>query len=309
MKISIIGVGFVGSTTAYRVLLANLASEIVLVDRNPEKAEGEASDLNQSTSLGIDTKVRSGKYEDIEGSDFVIVTAGRGRKPGEDRTDMIKGNLSIFKELIPELAKHAPKAYFIIVANPADILTYAALKYSGLDSKQIIGSGTVIDSSRLRYHLADYLDANPNDIQAYSIGEHGNTQVPVFSEARVAGINLETFAKSVGKRFDNKIKEDIKQKTITSGADVISKKGATFYAIASSICEIIEAIHKDKKIILPVCSLLKGEYGINNVCLSSPSIIGRNGVEKVLEIDLSDEEKEALEKSAEAVKSFQDLVD
>jgi L-lactate dehydrogenase len=309
MKISIIGAGFVGSTTAYRILLANFASEIVLVDRTYDKAEGEAFDLSQSASFGNNARVRSGEYKDIEGSSFVIVTAGRGRKPGEDRTDMIKGNLVILKELIPELVKYAPKAYFIIVSNPADTLTYATLKYSDIDPKQIIGSGTVIDSSRFRSHLADYLEVSSTDVQAYTIGEHGNTQVPVFSQARIGGIAVETFAKNIGKKFDTEVKEQIKQKTVNSGAEVIARKGATFYAIASSICEIVEAVHKDKKTILPVCSLLNGQYGINNVCLSSPSIIGRNGVEKVLEIDLNEDEGQALKKSAETVKSFQDLVD
>jgi len=302
-KVAIIGCGFVGSSSAFALMQSGLFSEMVLIDADVNRAEGEALDISHGLPFAKPMKIYAGGYEDIADAAIVIVTAGAGQKPGETRLDLVKKNVEIFKSIIPEIAKQDFNGILLIVANPVDILTYVAAKLSKLPQGRVFGSGTVLDSARLKYLLGEHLDVDNRSVHAFIIGEHGDSEIAAWSSANVSGIPLNDFCEMRGYFKHEESMKKILEEVKNSAYEIIEKKRATYYGIAMSVRRICEAIIRDERSILPVSSIQKGEYGIENVALSIPAIVGREGVEKVVPIKLSDTEKKELMKSAETLKN------
>ena len=307
-KISIIGAGFVGSTTAYTLMQAGLASEIVLIDINKDKAEGDVMDMNHGISFVSPVKISSGGYELIENSSIIIITAGVNQKPGETRIDLLKRNTAVFKNIFSEILKYCnSQTIILVVTNPVDILTYISIKISGLDRKNIFGSGTVLDTARLKYLIGEHINIDVRDIHTYIIGEHGDTEVAAWSMTRIAGINIDEYC-SICKRCGSKNKKICKTEyeTMTKNAayDIINKKGATYYAVALSVKRIVECVTGNENSILTVSSELNGEYGISDICLSVPTLVNSKGIETIIEVPFADEEIKALRYSANSLKEL-----
>ena len=305
-KITIIGAGAVGSTTAYTLMLSGLVSEIVLIDINKDKAQGDALDMNHGISFVSPVKIIAGEYEDIKGSDMVIITAGANQEPGEKRTDLLKRNAKIFESIIENVLKFCHNdTILLIVTNPVDILTYVTYKVSGFSKNNVLGSGTVLDTARLKYLLGEYTNVDVRNVHTYIIGEHGDSEVAAWSATSVAGMNIDEFCSFSGICDAEPLSSKHFHETVKNSAyEIIEKKGATFYAIALSVRRIVECIVGNEKSILTVSSLLEGEYGINDVCLSVPTLVTSNGAEKILQIDLSESEKTDLQKSAQKLKKL-----
>ncbi|MCL2774378.1 MAG: L-lactate dehydrogenase [Oscillospiraceae bacterium] len=313
-KITIIGAGNVGATIGYTLAVSGMASEIVFTDVNNDKAVGEAMDIIHGSAFLPPVNIYAGQYADAVDSDIVIVTAGVGRKPGQSRTDLAQINIGIFKTIFPTVVNYAPNAIYVIVSNPVDILTYAAIKYSGLPAAQIIGSGTMLDSSRLRTAIAASMGINAHDVHAFVLGEHGNTAMIPWSNASVAGTKIETYFELTNKcdGEDCNVKEDLDKLldgVIQSGAEVIKRKGATYYAIGLAVRRICEAILRDSKSVLAVSNMMHGQYGIEDVCISLPYVIGSKGIIKEFPIVLTKEEEDKIRASADSLKSIMSTVD
>ena len=296
-KISILGTGNVGATIAYTLTLSGICSEILLVDINKEKAEGEALDLTQCAAAVPSVKVWSGEYEDVKGSDVVVVTFGVGRKPGQSRLDLAKINLGILDSVMPNVAKIAPDALYVIVSNPVDVLTYETMKRAGLSKTQVIGTGTLLDSNRLAQEIAAFCGVDTHNVNAYVLGEHGDACMAPWSLCTVAGLPVKEYCKQVlgiaEEEIDAKL-EELYTGMVKSGAKVIAAKGATFYAIASSTVALIKALFADTKTVLPLSTLLDGEYGAKDLCMGVPCIVGAGGFEKVVKLPLEKEEEAIL---------------
>ena len=293
-KIAVLGTGNVGATVAYTLTLSGIASEIVLVDINKEKAEGEALDLTQCAACVPSVKVWSGEYEDVAGSDIVVVTFGVGRKPGQSRLDLAKINVGILKSVMPNVAKIAPDAIYVIVSNPVDVLTYVTLKCTGLPANQVIGTGTLLDSNRLSQAVAAYCGVDITNVNSYVLGEHGDACMAPWSLCTIAGYPVKEYCtKFMGVSEDelNTELENIYTGMVASGAKVIKAKGATFYAIAASAVKLIKAILSDTDTILPLSTVLHGEYGANDMAMGVPCVVGGSGFKKVVELPLTAEEQ------------------
>jgi L-lactate dehydrogenase len=302
-KISIIGAGFVGSTTAFALMTSGLASEIVIVDINKDKAQGEAMDLSHGVSFVNAVEVKSGDYANTKDSDIVIITAGAGQKPGETRLDLISKNYKIFQSIIPEIIKYNPSAILLVVSNPVDVLTYITYKLSGFPAERVIGSGTVLDTSRLRYMLSQDFNVDARNIHTYIIGEHGDSEIATWSSTSVAGMQLNEYCNVVSKTCNTSYKQDTVNEVRNAAYEIIKKKGSTYYAVALAVKRIVEAILRDENSILTVSTLLKGEYGIEDIYIGVPSVVGSSGVKKVLEIPLNVKESSALKTSADTLKN------
>ena len=305
-KIAIIGCGFVGSASAFALMQSKMFSEIVLIDADKDKAEGEAMDISHGIPFVGNMKIYSGDYDDIVDASIIVITAGAGQKPGETRLDLVHKNVAIFKSIIPEIAKRNCRGILLVVANPVDILTYTALKLSGFEENRVIGSGTVLDTARLKYQLGEHLSVDSQSVHAYIIGEHGDSEIAVWSSANVSGIALDDFCEMRGHYNHDKSQENIAEKVKNSAYEIIAKKRATYYGVAMAVKRICEAIIRDEKSILPISSMMHGEFGIDDVVLSMPSIVGANGLETKVPISLSDEEKVNLKKSADTLRSILD---
>lgn len=301
-KISIIGAGFVGSTTAYALMNGGLASEIVIVDLNKDKAEGEAMDLSHGSSFVKPIKIIAGSYEDTKDSDIVIITAGAASKPGETRLNLINRNLAIFKSIIPEIVRYSPESILLVVSNPVDILSYIAYKLSGFPKERVIGSGTVLDTSRLKYLLGEHFNVDDRNIHTYIMGEHGDSEIVTWSLTSIAGMGVEEYCKSNCNKCDGSLKYKIQEDVKNSAYNIIEKKGATYYAVGLAIRRIVEAILRDENSILTVSTLMEGDYDIDDIYIGAPCIVGASGVKRVLQAPLNDSEAEALKESAEKLK-------
>ena len=301
-KAAIIGCGFVGSASAFSLMQSGLFSELVLIDANREKAEGEALDIAHGIPFARQMKIYAGDYDDIMDSAVIIVTAGANQKPEETRLDLVHKNVNIFKSIIPEVAKRDYQGILLIVANPVDILTYTALKLSGMPENRVIGSGTVLDTARLKYRLGEHLSVDSRSVHAFIVGEHGDSEIAVFSSANVSGIPLNRFCEMRGHFEHEAATRRIAEEVKNSAYEIIAKKHATYYGIAMSVKRICEAIVRDEKSILPVSSMMHGEYGISDVALSMPAIVGKDGVETRVPISISEEEEAKLRKSADTLK-------
>nr|MDD4475144.1 L-lactate dehydrogenase [Eubacteriales bacterium] len=306
-KISILGVGNVGASTAFSLTLSGIASQIVLVDINKAKAQGEALDLIQGTPFSAPVDVYSGEYEDTKGSDVVIVALGIARKPGQSRLDLAQTNVNIVKSVMPEVVKYAPDAVYVVISNPVDILTYTIIKTTGLPASRVIGSGTMLDTARLRTRIAEYVDLNPKNIHAYVYGEHGDSSMIPWSLTSIAGMQMKTYCKNVlGKEdmFSKTDLDEIEHDMRTGGAKVIGLKGATYYAIAASVHQIVECIFQNIDTVLTVSSMINDRYGINDVCLSLPFVVGVNGISREINPPLLPIEEEQLRNSANVLKGL-----
>ena len=301
-KAAIIGCGFVGSASAFSLMQSGLFSELVLIDANREKAEGEALDIAHGIPFARQMKIYAGDYDDIMDSAVIIVTAGANQKPDETRLDLVHKNVEIFKSIIPEIAKRDYQGILLIVANPVDILTYTALKLSGMPENRVIGSGTVLDTARLKYRLGEHLSVDSRSVHAFIVGEHGDSEIAVFSSANVSGIPLNRFCEMRGHFEHEAATRRIAEEVKNSAYEIIAKKHATYYGIAMSVKRICEAIVRDEKSILPVSSMMHGEYGISDVALSMPAIVGKDGVETRVPISISEEEEAKLKESADTLK-------
>ncbi len=301
-KAAIIGCGFVGSASAFSLMQSGLFSELVLIDANREKAEGEALDIAHGIPFARQMKIYAGDYDDIMDSAVIIVTAGANQKPEETRLDLVHKNVNIFKSIIPEIAKRDYQGILLIVANPVDILTYTALKLSGMPENRVIGSGTVLDTARLKYRLGEHLSVDSRSVHAFIVGEHGDSEIAVFSSANVSGIPLNRFCEMRGHFEHEAATRRIAEEVKNSAYEIIAKKHATYYGIAMSVKRICEAIVRDEKSILPVSSMMHGEYGISDVALSMPAIVGKDGVETRVPISISEEEEAKLKESADTLK-------
>lgn len=305
-KITIIGAGSVGSTIAYTLSGQDIASELVLIDINKEKVKGEVMDIEQGTCFRDPISIVAGDYKDAKDSDIVIITSGIARKPGQTRIELTQTNVNILKEITPEIVKAAPNALYIIVSNPVDIMTYVFTKISGLPENQIIGSGTILDSARLRCGLSEHFQVAQRNIHAYVYGEHGDTSFVPWSASRIAGVNVDDYYE-IAEKFGKKIEKLDKDAMLTyvqkSGGQVIANKGATFYAVTRGVCRLCGFLLSASESVTTVSSMMHGEYGIEDVCLSTLALVGPNGIQGKLEMKLTDEEVEKLKASADALKA------
>ena len=304
-KVTIIGAGNVGATIAYTLSLGSIASEIVLIDINKEKVEGEVMDIVQGTSFREPISVVAGDYADAKDSDIVIITSGKGRKPGMSRIDLAQTNVNILKEITPQIVAAAPKALYVLVSNPVDILTYVFTKISGLPESQIIGSGTILDTARLRCDLSHHYQVAQKNIHAYVYGEHGDTSFIPWSLADVSGCSLAEYEDLMIKKgvVDKRLDPEQTLKYVQkSGGEIIAKKGATFYAVSASVNKILAALDAAYDSVATVSSMMHGEYGIEDVCISTMTIIGPEGVKGKVPVELTYDEQLKLRASADALK-------
>ena len=300
-KVAIVGCGFVGSSIAFCLVQSGLFSEMVLIDADRDKAEGEALDIAHGLPFIGHVNIYAGGYDDILDASIVIVTAGANQKPDETRLDLVHKNVGIFKSIIPEIAKRNYQGILLIVSNPVDILTYVACKLSNMPEDRVIGSGTVLDSARFKYKLGEHLDVDSKNVHAFIIGEHGDSEIAVWSSANVSGVPVNDFCEIRGHFQHKESMERIAAEVRNSAYEIIAKKRATYYGIAMSVRRICEAIARNEDSILPVSRMIHGEYGIDGIALSMPAVIGENGVQTRLPISLSEEEQEKLRKSAETL--------
>lgn len=311
-KIVVVGAGQVGATTAYTLLVSGLVSDLVLIDLNQKKAQGEVLDLAHGIPLCPPADIKVGDYPDCENADIVVLTAGANQKPGETRMDLTRKNIAVFRQIVPKVVKYAPHAILLVVTNPCDVLTYVTWKLSGLPANQVIGSGTVLDTSRLRYLLSQHTGVDPRNVHTYVLGEHGDTELPAWSLTSIAGMGMDEYCSlcaSCQGSLSQTVRAEFDDKVRNAAYRIIEGKGATFYAVALAVRRIVEAILRDEQSILTVSSLLTGQYGLDGVCLSLPCIVGVNGVEQVLPIHLSDEEMTQLRTSADAIRAAIRLMD
>ena len=304
-KITIIGAGSVGSTIAYTLAHDEIASEIVLIDINKEKVEGEVMDIEQGTCFRSPVSLVAGDYADAKDSDIVIITSGIARKPGQTRIELTQTNVNILKSITPQIVKEAPDAKYIIVSNPVDIMTYVFTKISGLPENQIMGSGTILDTARLRYGLSEHFKVAQGNIHAYVFGEHGDTSFIPWTGAYISGLSTDEYyeeMKAHGKDVKPLDKEAMLEYVQKSGGKVIAKKGATFYAVSATVCQLVGLILAASDSLATVSSMLHGEYGIEDVCLSTLTLVGPNGTQGKVQMRMNKEEVALLKKSADALK-------
>ena len=302
-KIAVVGgAGAVGASAAYALMMSGLVSEIVLVDVNERRAEGEAMDLAHGAPFVRPVTIRAGSYADCADCQIIVITAGAAQKPGETRLDLVRKNTAIFRDMIPQIAAAAPHSILLVVANPVDILTLAALEASGFPPGRVIGSGTVLDTARLRALVGQRLNIDPRGVHGYVIGEHGDSEVVVWSRASVAGLPIDEFCSQRGSPCDADMQAEIAEQVRRAAYEIIERKGATYYAIGLGVRHVVEAILRDQNTVLTVSTLMTGQFGIEGICLSLPSIVDHGGVEGVLLPRLSDEELVALRRSADVLK-------
>lgn len=306
LKVVVVGAGQVGSTFAYAMLLEGVVGEIVLIDINRERAEGEAMDLNHAVPLSHSILIRVGDYVDCAGADIVAIAAGVSQRPGESRLELLQRNAAIFRDIVPRITAYNRDGILLVATNPVDVLSYVAWKVSGFPAERVIGSGTVLDTARFRYLLGQHLGVDPRSVHAYIAGEHGDSEVPIWSLANVGGMRLGDFCAQHGCDLTDEIRGKLFAQTRDAAYEIINRKGATYYAVAVGLLRIAEAILRDQHTVLSVSSLVPGYYGIQDVYLSLPAVVGRQGVEDVLYLALSDQETEALRHSAAILRGFLD---
>jgi L-lactate dehydrogenase len=303
-KCTIVGAGLVGATSAFALMQSGLFSEIVLIDINMKRAEGEAMDLNHGMPFAQPVHITAGSYDDITDAGLVIIAAGANQKPGETRLDLAAKNIEVFRVIIGEIVKRNKDCILLVVTNPVDILTYAALKFSGFPSNRVLGSGTVLDTARLKYLLGEHFGVDSRNIHAYIIGEHGDTELAAWSSASVAGLPVQQYCSRCAKCADQQCLTDIFNDVRGAAYKIIEGKGSTYYAVALAVKRIAEAIIRNENSVLTVSSYISGQYGLDDVCIGLPAVVGSNGVSTVPEMELSIEELGQLKASAEALKKI-----
>ena len=305
-KVTVVGAGFVGSTSAYTLMLNGLFSELVLIDINTTKAKGEAMDLNHGLPFAKPVKIYQGSYEDSKDSDLIIITAGANQKEGETRIDLVHKNTAVFKSIISEIIKYnSPEnTLLLVVTNPVDILTYVTWKLSGFPINRVLGSGTVLDTARFKYLIGQHTGIDTRNVHGYILGEHGDTELPAWSLTSIAGMTMDTYCSTCNECKDCDELDKIFNEVKNSAYEIINAKGATYFAVALAVQRIAEAIMRDEHSILTVSSILQGQYGISDVAISVPTVVDRNGINRVLEVPLSENEQKLLNHSAETLKGI-----
>ena len=303
-KVAVIGCGFVGSSSAFALMQSGLFSEMVLIDADTKRAEGEAMDISHGISFARPMQIYAGNYDDITDAAIIVITAGANQKPDETRLDLIKKNAAIMKSIVGEIKKRDFGGILLIVSNPVDILTLIALKESGYPSNRVIGSGTVLDTGRFKYLLGEHLDVDSRSVHAFIIGEHGDSELAAWSNARIGGLKVNDFCELRGHFNHEQSMKKIFENVRNSAYEIIERKHATYYGIAMAVKRICEAIVRNEISILPVSSLMTGEYGLNDVVLSIPAVVDETGVQKVIPIELNDEELTKLKDSANILKDI-----
>jgi L-lactate dehydrogenase len=303
-KVAVVGAGSVGTSFAYSLMIHGLVSEISLIDVNAEKAMGEAMDLEHGLPFVQPARIKAGDYGECADADIAVVAAGAAQKPGESRLVLVKRNAAVFKQVIPRIKEHNDQCILLIATNPVDIMTYVSLKLSGFLPSRVIGSGTILDTSRLRSLLGEHFRIDSRNVHAYIIGEHGDSEVPVWSSANIAGVKLKDYCPICGTKYDepylNKIFEEVKN----AAYKIIDLKGATYYAIGLGLTRIVESIIRDENAVLTVSSLLHDYYGVSDLCLSVPSIVNKEGVSQTVKVPLEDAEIRMFQKSAAVMKNI-----
>jgi L-lactate dehydrogenase len=302
-RVALVGTGFVGSSYAFALLNQGITEELILIDINKEKAEGDAMDLNHGLPFAPSrTKIRHGTYTDCGDADLVVITAGANQKPGETRLDLVEKNTRIFKGIVEEIMASGFDGIFLVATNPVDILTYAVWKFSGLPKERVIGSGTLLDTARFRFLLGEYFDVDTRNVHAYIIGEHGDTELPVWSSADIAGTSIADWSKNkVG--FKQSDLEQIFLNVRDAAYHIIERKGATYYGIAMGLVRLTKAILQNENSVLTVSAYLDGEYGHNDIFIGVPAVVNRDGIRQVVDLDLNNEEKEKFLNSVNVLKN------
>jgi L-lactate dehydrogenase len=301
-KVGLVGTGMVGASFAYALMQRGLANELVLVDLDTARAEGEAMDLNHGLPFVRPMRMYAGTYDQLAGAEVVVITAGANQRPGETRLDLLQRNASVFRDIIPRLVAAAPDSIIVIATNPVDILTTISAEIAGLAPGRVIGSGTILDTARFRFMLGEYYSVDPRSVHAYIVGEHGDSELALWSLANIAGVRLHDFVGANGRGYDADALQAIFEQTRTAAYEIIKRKKATYYAIGLGLLTIVEAILRDQHTVLTVCSPLQGQYGVENIAISLPTIVGRSGIEEVLNLPISAEERAAFQSSAQILK-------
>ncbi len=309
IRVAIVGVGNVGATCAYALSLSGIAAEIALIDVQHERVEGEAMDLNHAIPFARPVRIWAGTYEDCADASIVILTAGVGQRPGETRLDLLKRNAAVFREIVPRIVAQTHEAILVVATNPVDVLTHVTTRVARMPSHRVIGSGTILDTARFRYLLGQQLEVEPRSVHAFIIGEHGDSEVPVWSLANVAGMRLEDFCRLNGCHLDATAKKAIFDKTRNAAYEIIRRKGATYYAIASGLVRLVEAIVRNESSVLTVSTLIQGKHGLPEVCLSLPCVVNRKGIARVLELPLDENERDSLFTSAQVIRQALDSLE
>ncbi|WP_396426732.1 L-lactate dehydrogenase [Lederbergia sp. NSJ-179] len=303
-RIAVIGAGFVGSSYAFSLLNQGIVEELIIIDVNEDKAKGDVMDLNHGKVFAPDfTSIRFGHYDDCTDVDLVVICAGANQKPGETRLDLIEKNIKIFQSIVDQVMASGFSGIFLVATNPVDILTYATWQFSGLPKSQVIGSGTILDTARFRYMLGDYFAVSPNNIHAYIIGEHGDSELPVLSSADVGGVSINKYING-SNSYKQEDLDDIFIHVRESAYEIIKSKGATYYGIAMGLVRITKAIFRNENSILTVSALLEGEYNQQNISIGVPAVVNRNGIREVIQLELSEKEKQQFSKSAHVLKAY-----
>lgn len=301
-KVGLVGTGQVGSSFAYALMMRGLATELVLVDANVEKAVGEMMDFNHGLSFVTPMKITGGGYPDLAGSNIVVIAAGASQRPGETRLDLLGRNAAIFRSIIPEVVRYNPEGIILIATNPVDILTFTSLRASRLAPSRVIGSGTILDTSRFRFLLGQYYGVDARSVHAYIVGEHGDSEIPLWSLANIGGVRLQEFAPLKNKKYDqlemNKLFIDVRD----AAYEIIKRKGATYYAIGLGLLSIVEAVLGNYRSVLSVSTLMTGQYGVEDICMSLPCVVGEHGIEEILTLNISKEEEDGFRASAAKLK-------
>ncbi len=302
-KVGVVGTGLVGSSFAYALMQRGIASELVLIDANAEKAVGEMMDLNHGLSFTKPMKISAGNYSDLSGAKVVVITAGVPQKPGETRLDLLAKNAAVFRSIIPQVVKHNPNGIILITTNPVDILTYISLKESNLSPAKVFGSGTILDTSRFRFLLGQFYEVDTRSVHAYIVGEHGDSEIPLWSMANIGGVRLQEFAPLKNKHYNQEEMNKLFVSVRDAAYEIIKRKGATHYAIGLGLLSIVEAILGNYRSVLSISTLMTGQYGVEDICLSLPCVVGVNGVEEILTLSMSEEEKKGFRSSAAKLKT------
>jgi L-lactate dehydrogenase len=303
VRVAVVGVGNVGSTFAYALVLSGLAAEIVLIDASRAKAEGEAMDLNHAVPFTHPTRIWAGDYADCAGAAVTVLAAGAGQKPGQSRLDCLQANARIWREIVPQVARHNPRGILLVATNPVDVLTYVALKLSGLPAARVLGSGTILDTARFRFLLSQHFGVDARSVHAYIIGEHGDSEVPVWSLANIAGMHLPEYCRAQCLPYEPEKMAKIFESTRDAAYRIIERKGATYYAVAAGLLRITQSILRHQNTVLSVSSLIESYYGISDLCFSLPTVVDRGGIQQVLRLELDDNETAKLRQSANVLKN------
>lgn len=309
VRVAIVGTGAVGSTFAYALLLSGYASEIVLIDSNRSKAEGEAMDLNHAVPFTHPTRIWAGDYADCSKAAITVLAAGVPQKPGQTRLECLQANARIWREIIPLIAGNNPAGILLVATNPVDVLTYAAWKLSGLPSTRVLGSGTILDTARFRFLLSQYFGVDARSVHAFIIGEHGDSEVAAWSLANIAGMRLPEYCRASGLAYEPEAMKKIFESTRDAAYRIIERKGATYYAVGAGLLRIVQSILRHQNTVLSVSSLINDYYGIDDVCFSLPTVIHRGGVQKVLRLELDETESAKLRHSADILKQTIEALD